>query len=95
MSIGTLDGSNVSVAFLNCTVTDTEQSGYLVISASDLSGQLQRPQTSNVNWSTNGQTLANLVLTAVGGENTVSVYCGGIGRTHFIIDLQGYVPFPP
>ena len=94
VSIGTLNGSNVSVAFVNCTITDTEGSGYLTITPSDLTGQLPPAQTSNINWSTSGQTLANLVLTAVGGENTISVRCGGNGRTHFIIDLQGYVPFP-
>lgn len=94
VSGGTLDGSSVTVAFVNCTVTETEGSGYLVISASDLSGELPPPQTSNINWSGPGQTLANLVLTAVGGENTISVACGGTGRTHFIIDLQGYVPIP-
>ena len=94
VSGGTLDGSGVSVAFVNCTITDTEGSGYLTITQSDLSGELPPPLTSNINWSTSGQTLANLVLTAVGGESTISVACGGNGRTHFIIDLQGYVPIP-
>lgn len=94
VSGGTLDGSGVSVAFVNCTITDTEGSGYLTITQSDLSGELPPPRTSNINWSTSGQTLANLVLTAVGGESTISVACGGNGRTHFIIDLQGYVPIP-
>ena len=95
LSAATLDGSNVSVAFVNCTVTDTENAGYLLIHASDLTGEMPLPETSNVNWSESGQTLANLVLTAVGGENYISIYCGGTGRTHFIIDLLGYVPFPP
>jgi hypothetical protein len=94
VSGGTLDGSGVSVAFVNCTITDTEGSGYLTITQSDLTGELPPPRTSNINWSTSGQTLANLVLTAVGGESTISVACGGNGRTHFIIDLQGYVPIP-
>jgi hypothetical protein len=94
VSAGTLGGSSATVAFVNCTITDTEGSGFLTISASDLSGELPPPQTSNINWSASGQTLANLVLTAVGGENAISVACGGNGRTHFIIDLQGYVPIP-
>jgi len=94
VSAGTLNGSSASVAFVNCTITDTEGFGYLTITASDLSGEQPPPQTSNINWSTNGQTLANLVLTAVGGENGITVACGGNGRTHFIIDLQGYVPAP-
>jgi hypothetical protein len=84
----------ISAAFLNCTITDTEGIGYLVIRPSDLSGEVPLPPTSNVNWSTSGQILANLVLTAIGGENAVEVHAGGAGgRTHFIIDLQGYIPF--
>jgi hypothetical protein len=94
LSAATLDGSNVAVAFVNCTVTDTENAGFLLIHGSDLTGDLPLPETSNINWSQSGQTLANLVLTTVGGENYISIYCGGSGRTHFIIDLQGYVPFP-
>jgi len=35
---------------------------------------------------------ANLAVTAVGGENTIAVRCDGGGRTHFIVDLYGYVP---
>ena len=83
----------LGAAFLNCTVTDTEGAGYLVIRPSDLSGEIPLPPTSNINWSTNGQTLANLVLSAIGGENAVEVHAGGVGgRTHFVVDLQGYVP---
>lgn len=93
VSAATLDGSNVAVAFVNCTVTQTENAGFLLIHASDPIGEAPLPPTSNINWSQSGQTLANLVLTAVGDENYISIYCGGSGRTHFIIDLQGYVPF--
>jgi hypothetical protein len=78
--------------FVNCTITQTEGSGYLVIFGSDLSGNVPDPLTSNINWSSSGQTLANLTLSAVGGENTISVHCEGGGRTHVIIDVQGYVP---
>ena len=63
-----------------------------MVRASDLSGLHPLPPTSNINWSTNGQTLANLVITPVGGENTLEVHAGGSGRTHFIVDVQGYVP---
>ena len=64
----------ISAAFLNCTITDTEGIGYPVIRPSDLSGEVPLPPTSNVNWSTSGQILANLVLTAIGGENAVEVH---------------------
>jgi hypothetical protein len=79
--------------FVNCTVTQTEGSGYLVIRGSDLSGEIPLPKTSNVNWSTSNQTLANLVLSTVGGENALEVHCDGGGATHVIIDVLGYVPY--
>jgi hypothetical protein len=87
------DGGFVSAVFLNCTITETEGSGYLVLRGSDLSGERPLPPTSNVNWSTSGQTLANLALCTVGGENGIEVHAGGNGRTHLIVDVQGYVPF--
>jgi hypothetical protein len=93
VTVPSLDGNPVVAAYLNVTVTQTVGAGYLVVSASDLSGQRPRPATSNVNWSTTGQTLANLVLTAVGGENGVEVHAEGSGPTDVIVDLQGYVPF--
>ena len=37
----------------------------------------------------------NLTLSGVGDESGVEVFCGGLGRTHFIVDIQGYVPFEP
>ncbi len=85
----------LSAVFLNVTVTQTEGAGFLRVFASDLSGELPVPKTSNVNWSENGQTLANQALTAVGGEFGVEIFCGGSGRTHVVVDMQGYVPFDP
>jgi hypothetical protein len=83
---------NPAAVFVNVTITETEGAGSLLIRASDLSGERPLPQTSNINWSTNGQTLANLVLSVVGGENTLEVHAGGNGRTHYILDVQGYIP---
>ena len=48
--------------------------------------------TSNINWMSDGQTIANSSLVPVGSENVIDVICTG-GETHFIIDLQGYVPY--
>lgn len=88
------DAGGFAVAvFVNCTVVDTEGFGYLVVRGSDLSGERPLPRTSNVNWSTSGQTLANLALVTMGGENAIEVHAGGNGRTHVIVDVQGYVPF--
>ena len=89
------DGTIAVAVMINCTITETEGSGYLLIRASDLSGERPLPKTSNINWSTNGQTLANFAVVAVGGENALEVHAGGGGRTHFIIDVQGHVPYDP
>jgi hypothetical protein len=93
VTVPSLDGSIVIAAYLNVTVTQTVGAGYLVVRGSDLSGERPLPPTSNVNWSSDGQTLANLVLTAVGGENGVEVHAEGTGPTDVVVDLQGYVPF--
>lgn len=77
--------------FVNCTVTQTEGSGYLIIYTADFSGERPPPDTSNINWTTPGATLANLALCGVDGENSISIRCEGNGRTHFILDVQGYV----
>jgi len=78
--------------YVNTTTTETEGAGFILVRASDLTGERPLPPTSNINWSENGQTLANLVLTAVGGENTLEIHAGGSGRTHFIVDVQAYIP---
>ena len=80
-------------AFINLTVTQTEGFGFLRVNGSDLSGERPVPKTSNVNWSGTNQTLANLALTTVGGENGIEVFCGGAGRTHVVVDIMGYIPF--
>jgi hypothetical protein len=80
-------------AFLNVTITETEGSGFLRVNGTDSSGLRPVPATSNINWSQSGQTLANLVLTTVGSEFGVDIFAGGGGRTHVIVDVQGYVPF--
>jgi hypothetical protein len=86
------DGTFAVAVLVNCTVTQTEVSGYLVIRGSDLSGERPLPTTSNINWYAPNQTLANLTFTDVGGENALEVHNGGPGATHFIIDVQGFVP---
>ena len=83
----------VVAAFINLTVTQTEGSGFLRVNGSDLSGERPVPKTSNVNWAATNQTLANLALTTVGGENGIEVFCGGGGRTHVVVDIMGYIPF--
>ena len=92
VSVGPAVEGFPSAVFINVTITETEGAGYLVVFASDSTGARPIPPTSNINWSTTGVTLANLALTAVGGENTVAVHCDGGGRTHVVVDVYGYVP---
>ena len=80
-------------AFINVTVTQTEGRGFLRLTGSDLSGERPVPKTSNVNWFASNQTIGNLALTTVGGENGIEVFCGGAGRTHVVVDIMGYIPF--
>lgn len=99
MSVGvtvsvTEDGNHPESVFVNCTVTQTEGRGHLVIRASDPTGEEPLPDTSNINWFGANQTLANLTLTAVGDENGIEVHNAGPGKAHVIIDVQGYVPVP-
>ena len=79
---------------MNCTVTQTIGSGWLTIIAFKLPHGSPAPETSNVNWTADDQTVANLVLAPVGDLNGVETICGGSGETHFIFDLLGYVPAP-
>ncbi len=80
--------------YINITVTDTLRRGHLVVRPSDPTGETPLPPTSNVNWFADGQTLANLAFVAIGDETYIEVHAGGAGSTHFIVDLQGYVPIP-
>jgi len=86
-------GGIVEAAFLNVTVTQTEGSGFLRLTGSDLSGERPVAKTSNINWFASNQTFGNLALTTVGGENGIQVFCGGGGKTHVVVDIMGYVPF--
>lgn len=93
VSAAYLDDHLALAVFANLTVTATEGRGYLVVRPEDLSGLQPWPSTSNVNWSSTGQTLANLTFSAVGGEHAIEVRCDGGGSTHVICDVQGYLPF--
>lgn len=83
-----------SSVFLNVTITETEGAGFLAVRGEDSSGLEPPPRHSNINWFSNGVTLANLVLSTVGSENSVAILCGGNGKTHIVLDVLGYVPFP-
>jgi hypothetical protein len=78
----------ISEALLNVTVDQTEGQGYLTVFGPGENGG--RPNTSNLNWFTANQIAANLVISRLGAESSVSMYAGGNGRTHVIVDVLGY-----
>lgn len=82
-----------SAVYVNVTVTATQGGGYLVVRPSDATGNKPMPPTSNLNWWSDGQTLTSTAMVAVGDETYIEVHAGGAGSTHFIVDLQGYIPF--
>jgi len=71
----------------NVTVTGTTGGfGYLAINPG---GDLVEG-ASTINWSSNGQTIANGVSLTLNNNREVTVICNGGGGTHFLIDISGY-----
>jgi hypothetical protein len=95
VNVGPFESGFALSVFVNVTITETEGAGFLTVWPGDASDTVDPPTTSNINWTGPGMTLANLALSQVGQENSIEVRCGGAGRTHVIVDFQGYVPFEP
>lgn len=70
---------------LNVTVTDTEGSGFFRIA----DAFEDPPTTSNINWYTDGQKVANMAM--VKTTSGIAIQGGGAGRAHLIIDVLGYI----
>jgi len=75
----------LAVAY-NLTVTETEGAGFLAITP----GTSTAFKASTINWSTGGQIVANAGMVPVDGLRSLKAFCGGSGRTHFLIDITGY-----
>jgi hypothetical protein len=74
-----------SSVVLNVTVTDTQDGGYLTAYPADAA----QPLASNLNFSA-GQTVPNLVATALSHSGGVDLYNGSNGSTDIIADVQGF-----
>ena len=76
----------------NLTITRTEGQGFLGVVPPGTS--LNPLPVSNINWVVAGLDLANSgttkVATADNKPGSVLLFCGGSGRTDFIIDVTGY-----
>ena len=80
---GKVPANATGVAY-NLTETDTAGAGFLSVAP----GGQSKPAVSTINWNGN-QTMAN--STTVGVTNgAISVFAGGSGSAHFIVDVVGY-----
>jgi hypothetical protein len=86
--VGGLIATGVVGALLNITITETEGSGFLVVNADNATAP---NPTSNLNWNTTNQNLANLAVVPAVGTRGVTVTVGGPGRTHIVVDLVGFL----
>jgi hypothetical protein len=77
--------SAVSAVVLNVAVTQPSSYGWVAVW-----GAGTRPETSSVNFDA-GKTVANLVVTPVASDGTVSFYNGSAGTVQLIADVFGYV----
>jgi hypothetical protein len=82
---GVVPAGSTAVAY-NLTVTGTQTSGFLTIAPGTATGIT----ASSINWSGDGQNLANGAIVALDALRQVRVFAGGGGSTDFIIDIAGY-----
>jgi len=83
------DTFGIGGVVVNVTITDTEGAGYLTVYPKG-----PRPGTSTINWAGGGQIAANSTQVFLAGgasDWNIDVYCGGGGRTHFVIDEIAYL----
>jgi hypothetical protein len=77
--------AGVTAALLNTTVTGATSFGYLTVFPSDAN----RPNASNLNFVA-GQTVPNLVASALDSGGSVTIYNGSTRATQVISDVQGF-----
>ncbi|MCU1365846.1 MAG: hypothetical protein JWL72_1023 [Ilumatobacteraceae bacterium] len=70
----------------NVTITGTKGGGFLVVNP----GGNTTVGASTINWSADGQNLANGVILTLDASRQLTIIAGGGGSTDFIIDISGY-----
>ncbi|MDA8184959.1 MAG: hypothetical protein M0035_11125 [Actinomycetota bacterium] len=80
-----LPSSGVAAVVANVTVVGPTSGGYLTVWPG---GSVPRPATSDLNWPP-GDTVANLVLTGLASNGSMSVY-NQAGSTNVLVDVVGY-----
>lgn len=80
--------SDAKAAVLNATIAAPTDGGYLTLWPNDGSA---RPVVSTLNWSPGENALANGAIVPLGvGSLDLSVFHGGAGSVHLILDVTGY-----
>ncbi len=70
----------------NLTLDQTELAGFLSVNP----GGVVTLSASSINWSSSGQIIANGGIVGLDFSRQIKVFCGGLGATHFIVDITGY-----
>jgi hypothetical protein len=83
---GGAPATGVAGAVLNVTVTKPAMPGFLTAYASGT----PRPASSNLNFAA-GETIANLVQTAVGSDGKVSLLNASGGTADVVVDVSGWI----
>lgn len=84
---GAVPSFGVAAVLVNITVVPASGGGYLTVWASGIT----RPTASNVNFTANGDVVANTALVALGANGAISIYSGFAAGEHVIVDVQGWV----
>jgi hypothetical protein len=83
---GGIPGAGVAAVVINTTVTETRAPGFLTV----YPGTSPLPSTSNLNWSSGGVTIPNLVSARLGYDGTIKFHNGSGGTVHVVADVGGY-----
>ena len=86
---GGIPASGVGAVILNVTVTAPSAAGYITAWQT---GSLM-PWASNLNFAP-GQTVANLVISKLGNNGSVSLY-NSAGSSDLVVDVVGWLPIEP
>jgi hypothetical protein len=85
--------SDAKAAILNVTVAAPTDGGYLTLWPNDGSPM---PVVSTLNWSPGDNALANGAIVPLGaGSLDLTVFHGGAGSVHLILDVTGYFKLSP
>jgi hypothetical protein len=84
---GGVPTTGVGAVALNVTVTSPTTVGYLTVYPAGAA----RPTASNLNF-TPGLTIPNMVIVPLGAGGQVSVFNGGSGTAHVVVDVLGWFP---